>query len=62
VLQLERRVSEVVDFYDGKKHGSARRKASGGSRAGHLKGMPDLMRQFGVIMDEVIFLEWIIVI
>jgi hypothetical protein len=62
VLQLERQISEEVDFYDGKKHGSVRQKASGGSRAGHSRGMPDLMQQFGVIMGEVIFLELIIVI
>ncbi|GJN09204.1 hypothetical protein PR202_ga27188 [Eleusine coracana subsp. coracana] len=49
---LERRVNEVVDFYDGKKHGSGGRKASGGSRGGHSRGMPDLMRQFGGIMRE----------
>ncbi|KAK3150377.1 hypothetical protein QOZ80_3AG0232420 [Eleusine coracana subsp. coracana] len=50
---LERRVNEVVDFYDGKKHGSGGRKASGGSRGGHSRGMPDLMRQFGGIMREI---------
>jgi hypothetical protein len=60
VLQLERRVSEVVDFYDGKKHGSGGRKAGGGGRGGHARGMPDLMCQFGVIMDEVIFLDSIL--
>lgn len=50
---LERRVNEVVDFYDGKKHGSGGRKAGGGSRGGHSRGMPDLMRQFGLIMREI---------
>jgi hypothetical protein len=60
VLQLERQVSEVVDFYDAKKHCSGRHKAGGGSRGSHARGMPDLMCQFGVIMDEVIFLDWIL--
>ncbi|XP_062227974.1 transcription factor GTE1-like [Phragmites australis] len=51
---LERRVNEVVDFYDGKKHGSGGRKAGGGGRyGGHSRGMPDLMRQFSVIMREI---------
>ncbi|TVU12753.1 hypothetical protein EJB05_46409 [Eragrostis curvula] len=50
---LERRVSEVVDFYDGKKPGSGGRKAGGGSRGGHSRGMPDLMRQFGAILREI---------
>uniref|UniRef100_A0A0A9H1C7 Uncharacterized protein n=1 Tax=Arundo donax TaxID=35708 RepID=A0A0A9H1C7_ARUDO len=51
-------MNEVVDFYEGKKHGSGGRKAGGGGRyGGHSRGMPDLMRQFGVIMREVIFLR-----
>lgn len=58
-VQLERRVNEVVDFYDGKKHGSGGRKGGGGSR-GHSRGMSDLMRQFGVIMREVSFLGLIL--
>ncbi|OEL36048.1 Transcription factor GTE1 [Dichanthelium oligosanthes] len=51
---LERRVSEVVDFYDSKKHGSGGRKGGGGGRHGaYGRGMPDLMRQFGVILREI---------
>jgi len=57
VLQLERRVNEVVDFYDGKKQGSGGRK--GGRHGAYGRGMPDIMRQFGVILREVIFLELI---
>ncbi|XP_066376692.1 transcription factor GTE1-like isoform X2 [Miscanthus floridulus] len=52
---LERRVKEVVDFYDGKKHGSGGRKGGGGGRHGaYSRGMPDLMRQFGVLLKEII--------
>jgi hypothetical protein len=42
------------------KHESARRKASGGSRAGHSRVMPepDLMSQFEDIVRLVIFLEF----
>jgi hypothetical protein len=61
VLQLEKRVSEVVRFYDGKKHGSGGRKAGGtsryamnGARDSHCKGMPDLVRQLGGIIRQVI--------
>lgn len=51
---LEKRVKEVVDFYDGKKHGSGGRKGGGGGRYGACsKGMPDLMRQFGVLLKEI---------
>ncbi|TVU15088.1 hypothetical protein EJB05_38590 [Eragrostis curvula] len=50
--ELERHVNEVMDFYDGKKQGSGGRKAGGGSRGGHSRGMPNLMRQMGVIMRE----------
>ncbi|XP_066370603.1 transcription factor GTE1-like isoform X1 [Miscanthus floridulus] len=51
---LERRVKEVVDFYDGKKHGSGGRKGGGGGRHGaYSRGMPDLMRQFGVLLKEI---------
>ena len=57
MLQLERQVNEVVDFYDGKKHGSGGRK--GGRHGAYGRGMPDLMRQFGVILREVIFLEFV---
>jgi len=48
---LERQVNEVVDFYDGKKHGSGGRK--GGRYGAYGRGMPDLMRQFGVILREI---------
>ncbi|PVH33708.1 hypothetical protein PAHAL_8G051500 [Panicum hallii] len=48
---LERRVNEVVDFYDGKKHGSGGRK--GGRHGAYGRGMPDLMRQLGVILREI---------
>ncbi|WVZ82701.1 hypothetical protein U9M48_029935 [Paspalum notatum var. saurae] len=48
---LERRVKEVVDFCDVKKHGSGGRK--GGRHGAHARGMPDLMRQFGVILREI---------
>ncbi|OQU75782.1 transcription factor GTE1 isoform X2 [Sorghum bicolor] len=52
---LEKRVKEVVDFYDGKKHGSGGRKGGGGGRHGaYSRGMPDLMRQFGVLLKEII--------
>ncbi|CAM0912658.1 unnamed protein product [Alopecurus aequalis] len=56
---LEKRVKEVVGFYDGKKHGSGGRKTGGGSRANgardsHCKGMPDLMRQMGGIIRQII--------
>lgn len=51
---LEKRVKEVVDFYDGKKHGSGGRKGGGGGRYGaYSRGMPDLMRQFGVLLKEI---------
>ncbi|AQK80283.1 transcription factor GTE1 isoform X1 [Zea mays] len=51
---LERRVKEVADFYDGKKHGSGGRKGGGGGRYGaSSRGMPDLMRQFGVLLKEI---------
>ncbi|KAL6606595.1 hypothetical protein ACP70R_042248 [Stipagrostis hirtigluma subsp. patula] len=53
---LERRVNEVVDFYDGKKHGSGGRKAGGGGRHGaygHSRGPPDLFRQFSAILREI---------
>ncbi|EER87804.1 hypothetical protein BDA96_10G032400 [Sorghum bicolor] len=51
---LEKRVKEVVDFYDGKKHGSGGRKGGGGGRHGaYSRGMPDLMRQFGVLLKEI---------
>jgi hypothetical protein len=48
----------VVDFYDVKKHGSGGRK--GGRHGPHPRGMPDLMRQLGVIIREVIVLELVI--
>ncbi|KAL5196646.1 hypothetical protein ABZP36_000158 [Zizania latifolia] len=59
VVTLEKRVNEVVGFYDGKKHGSGGQKA-GGSRKdnGHSKGMPDLMRQFGFIVRQITSHEW----
>ena len=61
LLQLERRVKEVVDFYDGKNHGSGGRKGGGGGRHGaYSRGMPDLMRQFGVLLKEVTFLELVL--
>lgn len=49
---LERRVNEVVDFCDSKKHGSGGRKG-GGRHGAHARGVPDLMRQFGVILREI---------
>ncbi|CAM0912656.1 unnamed protein product [Alopecurus aequalis] len=60
---LEKRVKEVVGFYDGKKHGSGGRKTGGGSRANgardsHCKGMPDLMRQMGGIIRQITSHEW----
>ncbi|KAF0903289.1 hypothetical protein E2562_026572 [Oryza meyeriana var. granulata] len=55
--QLERRVNEVVRFYDGKKHGSGGRKA-GRKDSSHSKGMPDLMRQFGAIVRQITSHEW----
>uniref|UniRef100_A0A0D9WLK2 Bromo domain-containing protein n=1 Tax=Leersia perrieri TaxID=77586 RepID=A0A0D9WLK2_9ORYZ len=54
--QLEKRVNEVVGFYDGKKHGSGGRK--GGRKDGSAKGMPDLMRQFGAIVRQITSHEW----
>jgi hypothetical protein len=56
-LQLERRVNEVVGFYDGKKHGSGGRKA-GRKDSSLSKGMPDLMRQFGTIVRQITSHEW----
>ena len=60
-MQLEKRVKEVVGFYDGKKHGSGGRKAGGssryaanGTRDSHCKGMPGLMRELGGIIRQVI--------
>ncbi|CAN6191483.1 unnamed protein product [Urochloa humidicola] len=51
---LERRVKEVVDFYDGKKQGSGGRKGSGGGRHGaYPRGMPEIMRQFSVVLKEI---------
>uniref|UniRef100_A0A0E0DWE9 Bromo domain-containing protein n=1 Tax=Oryza meridionalis TaxID=40149 RepID=A0A0E0DWE9_9ORYZ len=55
--QLERRVNEVVGFYDGKKHGSGGRKA-GRKDSSLSKGMPDLMRQFGAIVRQITSHEW----
>ncbi|EMS68004.1 Transcription factor GTE1 [Triticum urartu] len=62
---LERRVNEVVGFYDGKKHGSGGRRASGssryaanGARDSNCKGMPDLMRQLTGIIRQITFHEW----
>jgi hypothetical protein len=61
VLQLEKRVNEVVRFYGGKKCVSQGRKTSGssryvinGARDSHCKGMPDLVRQLGRIIRQVI--------
>lgn len=48
----------MVGFYDGKKHGSGGRKA-GRKDSSLSKGMPDLMRQFGTIVRQVIFLNHI---
>ncbi|TVU12754.1 hypothetical protein EJB05_46410, partial [Eragrostis curvula] len=54
IQDLDRRVNEVVDFYDGNKMpGSSGRLAGGRSRGRHSREMPDLMRQFGEIMREV---------
>ncbi|KAG8093983.1 hypothetical protein GUJ93_ZPchr0012g19723 [Zizania palustris] len=56
---LEKRVNEVVGFYDGKKHCSGGRKAASSRKdCGHSKGMPDLMRQFGVIVRQITSHEW----
>ena len=62
---LERRVNEVVGFYDGKKHGSGGRRASGssryaanGARDSNCKGMPDLMRQLTGIIRQITSHEW----
>ncbi|KAL6861499.1 hypothetical protein ACP4OV_017199 [Aristida adscensionis] len=57
---LERRVTEVVDFYDGKKHGSGGRKAGGGGggRYGHSRGPQDLFRLFSAILREVTSHDW----
>jgi hypothetical protein len=59
LLQLEKRVNEVTRFFDGKKHGSGGRKAGGSSRyatngARDCKGTPDLTRQLGGIIRQVI--------
>ncbi|CAL5036580.1 unnamed protein product [Urochloa decumbens] len=51
---LERRVHEVVDFYDGKKQGSGGRKGAGGGRHGaYPRGMPEIMRQFSMVLKEI---------
>lgn len=62
---LEKRVNEVARFYDGKKHGSGGRKAGGssryamnGARDSNGKGMPDLMRQLGIIIRQITSHEW----
>ncbi|KAM0915089.1 hypothetical protein ACQ4PT_011110 [Festuca glaucescens] len=60
---LEKRVNEVVRFYDGKKHGSGGRKAGGSSRyamngARDCKGTPDLTRQLGGIIRQITSHEW----
>ncbi|VAH98495.1 unnamed protein product [Triticum turgidum subsp. durum] len=62
---LERRVNEVVGFYDVKKHGSGGRRASGssryaanGARDSNCKGMPDLMRQLTGIIRQITSHEW----
>jgi hypothetical protein len=60
VLQLEKRVNEVVLLYGGKKCVSQGRKTSGssryeinGARDSHCKGMP-VVRQLGGIIRQVI--------
>uniref|UniRef100_A0ACD5ZJG5 Uncharacterized protein n=1 Tax=Avena sativa TaxID=4498 RepID=A0ACD5ZJG5_AVESA len=62
---LEKRVNEVVRFYDVKKHGSGGRKAGGssryamnGARDSHYKGVPDLTRQLGGIIRQITSHEW----
>lgn len=60
---LEKKVNEVVRFYDGKKHGSGGRKAGGSGRyaangGSHCKGMSELMRQFGGIIRTVTNHDW----
>lgn len=62
---LEKRVNDVVGFYDGKKHGNGGRRASGssryaanGARDSHCKGMPDLMRQLAGIIRQITSHEW----
>lgn len=53
MLQLEKRVNEVVDFDNGKKLGSRGRKAAGKRDGGHSRVKPDLFRQFSAILREV---------
>uniref|UniRef100_A0ACD5UAN2 Uncharacterized protein n=1 Tax=Avena sativa TaxID=4498 RepID=A0ACD5UAN2_AVESA len=62
---LEKRVNEVVRFYDVKKHGSGGRKGGGssryamnGARDSHYKGMPDLTRQLAGIIRQITSHEW----
>ncbi|XP_020158369.1 transcription factor GTE1 [Aegilops tauschii subsp. strangulata] len=60
---LEKRVNEVVGFYNSKKHSSGGRKAGGryaanGARDSHGNGMPDLMRQFAGIIRQITSHEW----
>lgn len=54
-VQMERRVNEVVDYYDIKNH------SSGGQKGGrHGRVPPDLMRRFSRIIREVIFIELVL--